>query len=67
MSDIPEIKASDYRSALHLTNQIAVGEIALPVRVLCGDSGFTITCANQNALSLGVLMAASWPEPKDDE
>ncbi len=67
MSDIPEIQASDYRSALHLTNLIAIGEIQLPVRVLCGNSGFTITRPNFNALSLGCLMAAFWPEPDESK
>ncbi len=67
MSDIPEIQASDYHSALRLTNLIAVGEIELPVRVRCGNSGFTITRQNFNALSLGCLMASSWPEPNGDK
>ncbi len=63
MNAIPTIQASNYQNALEVTNLIAVGQIKLPVEIQCGNSTFTITCANQNWVALGVLMAASWPEP----
>jgi hypothetical protein len=67
--NIPEINATDYRCPNHLMMSISSGKVPLPVRILIGDSGFKITEANQDAFSLGVLMATdeAWDKKRREQ
>lgn len=63
--EIPVVQATDYRSALHFTNSIHHGLQQLPLYIQVRQSRFKVTKENFDALSLGVLMAAEWPESMD--